>query len=177
MIGVLRNFTLSAAVVLVTTSAAVSLQPFSEGTTYRSVDDDGLASTITVTRGQAGTQNLAEDTNIDIGKPWGCKLLINVKDNVTVPAGYNQKDFLERAFASCTWTTNQCGVQIPECTADNVTLLAGRYYMPSRSQLCAVWKTGSGNGVTKPRCFTGPFPLDKEVVVNGIKIFPAGRKK
>ena len=85
-------------------STANAQQPgLSDEAVYRRQGADGLVNTITVYR-QGSTQTLEENHNLDLTPGLGCKLTINIQASVSVPAGYNQQDFLPRTFKSCTWT-------------------------------------------------------------------------
>ncbi len=174
MLRMMGNVLLSCAVIFGCLDLAIAEEALRGGAVYADKDSDGLWRSITVTRGEGGTQVLTE--NINTLLPFTCRTVLNQREKATIPPGYNpQKDFVSREFISCALTTNECG--LPACTAETVRLTAGRYYQPSRSELCAVWKTGLGNGETAPRCFKYVTGADKPTARNGTTITPILEKK
>jgi hypothetical protein len=150
---------------LFATSPAISDELFDRAT-YRRVGKDGLVDTITAFRTE-GKQKLSESDNIDLTPYFQCHLVVNIQSEVDVPPGYNQIDFLGRRFRSCAWTENLCGPLI-ECNESNVVLLPGRYFLKN-GQLCAVWRTGIGDGVTEEVCYDR-ISRNGPVVDNGIML-------
>lgn len=140
------------------------------GSTYSYTDSDGLVSTITA-KTEESAQHLYEITNADAG--YSCKTIINFKDRVTIPPGYNQKDFLKRELTSCEWIVNLCG--FPKCNLNNAKLPPASYQQKSRSELCVVYKANGGNGEAAPRCFkyvTSTHDVLKPVARDGVQIIP-----
>jgi hypothetical protein len=168
-----RYFAILAFGLMLCSPSIAAEDPFVGGAVYGDTDGDGLLSTLTVTRGSGGTQTIAESITLKIPKGiFNCDLVLNWKDHASVPAGYNG-EFLPRTFDSCSWRPNICGIS--ECSADTVDLHPGKYTQPSRSQLCAEYKTGNGDSVSPKRCFKYMSGADKKFYPQGgavITIFP-----
>jgi hypothetical protein len=100
----------------------------------------------------SSTQKLTENLNIDLTSVFGCKLQINIHDQVEIPNPYNQTDFLKRKLNTCSWTVNQCGID-PKCDSSVVQLPDAKYYRQQQYDVCAVTKIGTGSSETPPDCY------------------------
>ena len=105
----------------------------------------------------SSTQTLTENLNIDLTSVFGCKLQINIHDQVDIPNPYNQTDFLKRKLNTCSWTVNQCGID-PKCDSSVVQLPDAKYYRQEQYDVCSVSKIG-GNSETRPDCYHQVRPV------------------
>jgi hypothetical protein len=169
---VLRTACVLAAIVIAAANGA-SAQTFQPGH-YRYTGADGQKSSLVVSNDGAG-QAIAENWNLDLTKTFGCRLVLNYRSNVAVPANYDQRAFLRRELKGCAWTANECG--FAACDSSTVTLNDGRYSRDRVTHLCAVYKTGTGDGVTEPACFsrvrTRQPTVTGSIGIQGVRIGPA----
>lgn len=142
--------------------------PFDTGR-YTKKGQDGLVSSIIVSNLSAGKQRLLETTNaiVDFGF---CKLQFSGISANEVPASYNQKDFVNPKFVSCSFTNDTCGVG--PCKAENVEYFPSKFFKQGADNLCKVVKQGSTE--SQPYCFAKAKEKlrDADKSVDGVRIRP-----